>query len=339
MSDYAKQRVQITLLSPLGLARWNCLSLSLGGMIWVFIGCFSLIGWLVLGDLQLLLLLALLVIIPLALPLVAFSSNNRLFERAFFLALFLQPFATFTGAVSLMLGIGPLGGALAIVWLLYTGLLALVGLLRFFQVKRRSLSDMCLTAALLYLPIGGAWMALARLGLQPLGFGVHTDLLTAIHFHFIALAALIITGLTGQAIWGMRRGMAWQIYRVLASCMLVNPLLVAAGITIAQVSGTHFLETAGACLLAFCLILIALFNLRFIVPTTRHLFARGLLLMSSTAVVWTMLAAGAYALGNATGIWHITISQMILIHGWVNALVFGLCGLLGWRLRTQQERS
>jgi hypothetical protein len=52
-----------------------------------------------------------------------------------------------------------------------------------------------------------------------------------------------------------------------------------------------------------------------------------------------MLFACAYALGAATRIWTITISQMILAHGWVNALVFGLCGLLGWRLRSAQGKE
>jgi hypothetical protein len=45
-------------------------------------------------------------------------------------------------------------------------------------------------------------MVLARLGLQPLGFGVHTDLLTAVHFHFIALAAL-----KNSAMWVCKQAM------------------------------------------------------------------------------------------------------------------------------------
>jgi hypothetical protein len=31
-------------------------------------------------------------------------------------------------------------------------------------------------------------------------------------------------------------------------------------------------------------------------------------------------------------------SQMILVHGWVNALGFGMCGLLGWWFRGTQEK-
>jgi hypothetical protein len=53
---------------------------------------------------------------------------------------------------------------------------------------------------------------------------------------------------------------------------------------------------------------------------------------SSVAVLFTMVFALAYALGAATGAWTITIAQMILVHGWVNTVAFGLCGLLGYRL-------
>jgi hypothetical protein len=52
-----------------------------------------------------------------------------------------------------------------------------------------------------------------------------------------------------------------------------------------------------------------------------------------------MLVAGAYALGTATGAWTITVSQMIVVHGWINALAFGLCGLLGWRLKMRRKET
>jgi len=143
------------------------------------------------------------------------------FYRLSSLILFLQPFAAFIGGVSFVLDIGPLAAAFAVVWLLFTGLLTLLGLVRLLQV-RRSLPDICLAVALLYLPIGSTWMVLARLGLQPLGFGVHTVLLTAVHFHFIALAALIITGLTGQVIQSNQRKSIWITYQIAALGVLVN---------------------------------------------------------------------------------------------------------------------
>ena len=326
-------------LYAFNLTRWNRISLGFGATLWIVIALASLFGWIAFDELQILLLLALFVIVPLAVPLVALPTKNRLLKQLFALVLFIQPFAALIGGASFLFSMGPLAAAIAVVWFLFTVLIALLGNALLLQESGRHLANASLAVALIYLPIGGAWMVLARSGIQPLGFGAHTDMLTALHFHFIPLAALIIIGLTGRAIQATRRGIPWKIYRVLAACMLVNPLLVAAGITMTQVTGVRWLESSAACLLAFCLILIALFNLRYIIPTTTSLIARVLLLLSSTAVIFTMLAAGAYALGAATGLWTITISQMVLVHGWVNALIFGFCGLLSWRLRRAQEKE
>jgi hypothetical protein len=326
------------------LARWNLVSLGLGGCVWGVVTLASLFGWQMLNDLQIVLLLALFVITPLAVPLVLRPKEDRFLSQLSALMLFLQPLASLLGGVSFFLNTGLFAATFAAVWLLFTGLLALIGLVRLCQIpslQRTSLADFCLAGAWLYLPIGSTWMVLARWGLQPFGFGVHTDLLTAIHFHFIALAALIITGLTGQMIQTTQttqHGMFRAAYRIAALDVLIDPLLVAAGLTIAQVTGLHFLDTAPADLLALSLILISLLGLRFVVPTTTSRFAQVLLVLSYTTVFFTMLTACAYALGVATGAWTITIPQMILIHGLENALAFGFCGLLGWRIRTGQGK-
>jgi hypothetical protein len=326
-------------INTFDLTKWNRISVGLGGTVWMLILLARLFGWIVLDDLDLLLLLALCVITPLAVPLVSLPKENRLLWDLACLVIFLQPFATLIGGASLLLGTGLLAAAAAVVWLLFTVLIALIGVLLLLQKSGRHLADACLAVALIYVPIGSAWLVLDRLGIQPLGFSQTTILLTAVHFHFITLAALMITGLTGRAILATRREVPRKIYRVTAICMLINPLLVAAGITITQVTGVRFLETAAADLLALSMILIALLNLRCVVPITAPLLAKGLLAFSSTAVLITMLFAGAYALGAATRLWTITISQMIVVHGWINAFVFGLCGLLGWRLRVELEKE
>jgi hypothetical protein len=322
--------------NSLDLMKWNRISAGLGGLIWLLMLCVWIPGWLALNTLEVLLLLALLVIAPLAVPLAASSKQGRLYQRLYRLVVMVQPLAALIGGASFLLRAGPFAAAAAGVWLLFTALVGLVGLLRLFGNGGVSLADVCLSAALVYLPIGGAWLALARLGVQPLGFGQHTDLLTAIHFHYIPLAALLITGLTCRALPAAPGSIWRRVTHIAAIGMLVNPLLVAAGITLTQVTGKDVLESAAATLLALSLIAIGVLSLRFIIPNTPSLLAKGLLLVSSTAVCFTMLAAGAYALGNATGAWTITIDQMIAIHGWINALIFGFCGLLGWRLRLRQ---
>ena len=318
------------------LDRWNRLSLGFGATAWVLMVLLSISGWAAAGDLELILLLAFCVITPLALPLATLPKGRQWLHTLRRWLILLQPVAAICGGVSFLLDTGLLAGTTAAVWLLFTTLIALLGLARLRALSHFSLADVCLSTALLYLPIGGSWLVLARLGLQPLGFGQHTDLLTAVHFHYIPLAALLITSLLGRAVQATHRRVPQTVYRVAAMGMIVNPLLVAAGITLNQLTGQDVLESAAASLLSLSLILIALLSLRFVIPTTMSLLAKALLLVSSTAVCFTMLAAGAYALGAATGVWTITISQMIAIHGWINALIFGLCGLLGWRIKLKQ---
>jgi YndJ-like protein len=320
------------------LMRWKRFSISLGTIAWALLTAASLLGWIELNALELTLLLALLVIAPLAVPLAlqALPLQHdwlRTWQR---LTVIVQPIASLIGGISFLLHTGPLAAVAAAVWVLFTGFIAVQAVVRLRQVGRVCLITICPAVALIYLPIGGTWLVFARLGLQPLGFPPDIVLLTAVHFHFITLAALVMTGLIGQAGSVTKPAFPWRLYRITAIGMVVEPPMVAAGYTLAQFTGSQYLESAASTLLALSLILVSLLSLRFVIPSTISTVARGLLLVSSTAVLFTMLAVGAYAIGNATGAWTITIAQMIAIHGWINALVFGLCGLLGWRLRIGQ---
>jgi hypothetical protein len=320
------------------LIKWNRFSIGLGIVAWALLAVISPLGWVKLTALDLILLLALLVIAPLAVPLAlqALPLQHDWLRTCQRLAVIVQPIATLIGGVSFLLHTGPLAAVAAAVWLLFSGFIAVQAVVRLLQVGRASLITICPAIALIYLPIGGTWLVFARLGLQPLGFPPDIVLLTAVHFHYITLAALVMTGLIGQAGSITKPAFPWRLYRIAAIGMVVEPPMVAVGFTLAQFTGSQYLESAASTLLAISLILITLLSLRFVIPTTTSPVARGLLLVSSTGVFFTMLAVGAYAVGNATGAWTITIPQMIVIHGWINALVFALSGLLGWRLRIGQ---
>lgn len=317
------------------LMRWNRISISLGAAAWALLAVFSLLGWGDLNAVDLILLLALLVIAPLALPL-ALDTHSRQDDWLHSwqqVTIIVQPGATLIGGLSFFLHTGPLAAVAATGWLLFTGFIGVQGVGRLRLVRSPSLPAICSAVALIYLPIGGLWLVLARWGLRPLGYPPDIVVLTAVHFHYIPLAALVMTALIGQVSSVTKLPLPRNLFHFGAIGLLVEPLMVAAGNTLAHLTGNQSLLSAASTLLALTLILLTLLSLRFIIPSTTSPIARGLLLVSSTAVIFTMLAAGAYALGPATGAWTITISQMVVIHGWINALVFGLCGLLGWRLR------
>lgn len=315
--------------------RWNAFSAGVGCALWVLaLGARSLV-WRPLSDPDLLILLAIWVIAPLALLLIvdSFPHDDRLFASLIQIMVLVQPFAGLLGGFSLLLAQGIVSAILAAIWLVFTALAAVVGMLRLMRWTTLSVADACLALALVYFPIGGLWLTLACLSLRPLGFSDITVTLTAAHFHVITLAALTLTGLTGKARQGVWSGASGTLYRIGAIGMLVTPLLVATGITVTHLTGEHMVESGGALALALSLIVISFLGLREVVPTTMPLAARGLLIISYGAVVATMLLAIAYVLGPLTGLWSLSISQMIATHGWLNALAFGLCGLLGWRLK------
>jgi hypothetical protein len=320
----------------LDLGHYNRLSIALGSAGVALVTLARWLGWLQLGDLELVLLLALAVIVPLAVPLTLQLAGQGPLPTLSRLAILVQPLATFVGGVSLLQVRGPLAAAGATAWLLYTMLLALAGAFLILQSDRR-LADVCLAMVLIYALIGGVWLVLDRGSIEPLGFGQTTVLLTAVHFHYITFVGLVIAGLTVRAVQKRQRAVQRTFYNVVCICMIVDPLLVAAGITLTHLTGVHALEFTAAVLLAGCLIIIALISLRALVPVVSSPAAKILLTVANSAVILTMLLATAYALGAATHVWIITIPQMIATHGWVNALVFGLCGLIGWRLACEQR--
>lgn len=318
------------------VARWSRNSVAWGAALWALLALFSALGLTGLDPLELALLLAFFVIIPLATSLALSSlDTDSKPDRLPRLVALAQPWAALAAATSFLPPRGLLAAACATLWLLFTLLVALAGALRLLRSHPPSLAETCLSLALIYLPIGAFWFVLARLGAHPLGFGRTTVLLTAVHFHFITLAALVLTGLTGRALPAM--GWPRTTYRLAAVGMLITPLLVAGGITITQLTNVRAPESAAAVLLALCLMLVAALSLRYVVPAKRPPLARALLTVSGASVFLAMLLAGAYAIGNVTSAWTITIPEMIAVHGSLNALGFGLCGLIGWRLSIDND--
>lgn len=59
---------------------------------------------------------------------------------------------------------------------------------------------------------------------------------------------------------------------------------------------------------------------------------RRLLVVSSWSVLAPMALAVHWAAGTNLGFPVLTIRDMALLHGWINAVGFTLCGLVGWWL-------
>src|SRR5688572_31618797 len=208
---------------------WTHASAGLGAAAWLAL-LSALPSDIELRTVALLLLLAVLVCVPLGLALVATPDRAGRHPWPYRVARRSQLGAALLVVGSYFLPAGLPAAALATPWLAFTGLVALFGLGRLLSRGVGSVEETCIDAGLLYLPVGGAWLVLSRLGANPLGFGDTIVLLTAVHFHYAGFVAPILAGLAGRSLWPSQRG-ARRAFRLVAVGVIAGPPLLAAGIT------------------------------------------------------------------------------------------------------------
>lgn len=281
-----------------------------------------------------LLLLAALVLVPLALELFGDEQELPQAARLFDGVRVAQLPAALLLVVAYWLPPGRLALATALPWGGITALLAAIGVLRVRQGGlKRSLEGLCRDAALIFAVVGGAWTLADRGGFRPLDFDPTVVALTAVHFHYAGLLLPLFAGLVERELWFLRFAA-----RAAVGVILGVPA-VAAGITATQLGWGGSLEAAAGAALALAGMAIAILQVRIALEAKRPLAARVLLGIAGGSLFVAMVLAGSYAL-RRSGIalpW-LGIPQMRMLHGTLNALGFGLCGVLGWR-RMQAGRA
>lgn len=139
------------------------------------------------------------------------------------------------------------------------------------------------------------------------------------HFHFAGFAAALIAGLVCRADDG-RAG------RFAALSVPLGTLFVLAGYFIGDLA-----ELGGALVLTAGMWAVALLTRRTARRPGPDRATRALLTASAAVLVATMLLALSWALGEATGLPHPSLTWMAATHGVGNALGFALCSLLALR--------
>ncbi len=302
----------------------------MGGAAWLVLSPFSLSDSAE-GDLiQRILLLGVLVVVPLGLALIDALAEQR--STLFTLAQASHPLGAVAVVVSGFLTPGYVAAGMATLWIVTTGLLGLDGLVslaRLRNLRGPAVANLSVLAAMMFLPVGGVWLLMSRLGIQPLGFGDTIVLLTAVHFHFAGFAAPLLTGLSGYHL--QARAKVKALYVLAVVCVIAGTPLVAAGITVSPV-----LALVGALVISLGLYCLALLNLVWIVPTIASPLPKILLIISSLAVVPAMILACVYAYSIVFHKLIVDIPQMAMTHGIINAFGFALCGLVAWALIVKQ---
>jgi hypothetical protein len=158
-----------------------------------------------------------------------------------------------------------------------------------------------------------------------MGFQEPIVLLTAVHFHFAGFAAPLLA-MAGSSAIEVRGSAAQMFFSIVAIGVLAGPGLLAAGFVI----GPAF-KLAMACLVACSEIGLSIFFLADI-RALRSWKAQVLVAISAASVLFAMILAAAWAIGEFPLQPFIHLDEMARIHGTANAFGFVLCGLLGWTL-------
>ncbi|MBT2450531.1 YndJ family protein [Streptomyces sp. ISL-43] len=196
-------------------------------------------------------------------------------------------------------------------------------------------AEVAVLTALAAPSVAGTALVAERAGYRLFGFDLDILALTVPHFHFAGFAAALVAGLVCRACppgagapgtSGPAASAAlarWAAYSVPA-----GTLLVLLGYFV-----DDWAELAGAVTLTGGMWAVALLTWRDVRPAVRDRdrVTAALLATSAAVLVATMLLALWWALGEATGIAHPTLTWMAATHGLGNALGFALCSLLAWR--------
>ena len=230
-------------------------------------------------------------------------------------------------AASVTVPTGVTAGALAAVWLLPTGLLALWALARAVRQWRGGglgAAEAIGAVGWVMLPGGAVWLVLARGGVET-GYGELVGILTAAHFHYAGAFVAIWAGLLGRTLEPSR----W--FAALAAALVVGFWAVVVGIVLSRGPlGGSWVETAGVVLLAAAAVALGAVG---VVRAGRFEDrAAGLMVaVSGGALVLAMALALYFHVGARLGMRPPDFGWMVSRHGALNAYGFGLWGALGWR--------
>lgn len=300
---------------------------ALGGVIWVAFTALQVTSLRSDAWSQALLLFAALVLIPLALELFADAEAPPGSRRLLAGAERLQLLAGLFLVAACWLPRGPMAGILTLPWIWFTALLAVAGFKRMQAGGvKRELHLLCADVALMFLLIGGLWTLADRGGIAPLGFELGIVALTAVHFHYAGLLLPLFAGLAQRELW-----MSRMAARAAVGVVLGVPA-VAFGITATQLGWSPTLEAGVGCGLALAGMAVAVLHVRLALDAKWALATRVLIGIAGASLFFGMVLAALYASRAylAPTAW-LGLPEMRAVHGTVNALGFGLCGVLGWR--------
>jgi hypothetical protein len=300
----------------------------LGTVVWLGMVAGTWGGWPQPGVIEILFLLAPWIVVPLASSLIPPPDKLESPAGQRRTLKWIISTAAVLATISFFLPTGILAASFAGAWFLVCSAFALRGLRRLWRSRAHSFSQFCFAIGEAYLLVGGTWLVASRLGLQPVGFQEPIVLLTAVHFHFAGFLSAVLAGLTYERL----RETRWS--KPLASAL--TGVVVGPGLL-----GLAFLVGPKVKLAAVILIVVGQFGLATGMASVAlcnvNAVARAMLLLSSSCVVAGMVLAATWAIGEYPLQPFVDLGRMERVHGALNAVGFGICGLIGWMNAGQEK--
>ncbi|MDP7979536.1 YndJ family protein [Bacillus multifaciens] len=276
---------------------------------------FLILEWPKLHPVESIILLSILIFIPMAFSIVDKKKRNGDELFCYKLAVFFYPVA----AISAMLAFVTDYFLFAIIWFIYTGIVALFGVCRLLERGWKPLEETAIDSGFIYLFLGGFWFLASVANIPIMQFSSDIVLLTAAHFHYSAFLLPLFAGLLGR-----KQQKKSKLYTTALFIIIISPMTVAIGITYSRTFEFF----------AVLLYLISLYIYGIFVWKTKFTSksAKVLLIISSSTLMVTILFSLFYSYGNFKQVMTITIAQMVWIHGVVNGVGVALPGCIGWMI-------
>jgi hypothetical protein len=180
--------------------------------------------------------------------------------------------------------------------------------------------------------VGAAWLVAHRANWTPWNFDPLIVLLTAAHFHHAGFTLPLMAGLNAKAAPG-----CWTRFSCVA--ILAGVPLVAAGITCTHFGVLRFVEPCGVTVLVLGALGVAVSQMRRGMENQHSMLTRIGFVVSGASLLSAMILAMGFGLRHVVPNGALTMPQMWMIHGTLNAFGFGLCGLLAWRAGPESVRT
>ncbi|KAA0767393.1 hypothetical protein DT250_20745 [Bacillus sp. AR2-1] len=276
---------------------------------------FLICEWTNVNPVEAIILLSILLFIPMSFCILDKKTRSGSYVSFYKLVSLLYPIA----AISAMLAFVTNHYFFALLWFVYTGIVALFGVSRVLERGWKPLEETAIDSAFIYLFLGGFWFFASVAKLSIMHFSSDIVLLTAAHFHYSAFLLPLSAGLIGR-----KREKRSKVYDAIMFFIVISPMTVAIGITYSRVFEFF----------AVFLYLCAIYSYGIYVWRTKFnaISAKVLLIISSSTLMVTIMFSLVYSYGNLKHVMTITIAQMVWIHGVVNGIGVALPAFVGWMI-------